>query len=106
MSEILDYILANYVWILTVAITVLLAIIGYYADKTNFGQGKKTPKEEPKKEEVQPIEEDLTMPLESALESSIVEEPIVEQEPAIETQPTEEVDLTTEEETPIIEEPF
>ena len=41
MNAILEYILANYTWILFVLIIILLAIIGWYADKTNFGQGKK-----------------------------------------------------------------
>ena len=40
MSEILEYILANYTWILGVTIIILLAIIGNYADKTDFGQKK------------------------------------------------------------------
>lgn len=41
MAEILEYITANYTWFLGGAIIILLAIIGSYADKTNFGQGKK-----------------------------------------------------------------
>ena len=40
MQSIMEYILANYAWILFFSIIILLAIIGYYADKTNFGQGK------------------------------------------------------------------
>ena len=40
MNEILEYISANYTWILGGMIIILLAIIGSYADKTNFGQGK------------------------------------------------------------------
>ena len=42
MTQVLEYILANYTWFLVGAVLVLLAIIGYYADKTNFGQGNKT----------------------------------------------------------------
>lgn len=41
MSQFLEYISSNYTWILGGAIVILLAIIGYYADKTNFGQGQK-----------------------------------------------------------------
>lgn len=41
MTQVLEYILANYTWFLVGAVLVLLAIIGYYADKTNFGQGNK-----------------------------------------------------------------
>ncbi len=57
MTEILEYITANYTWIIGGTIIILLAIIGRYADKTNFGQGKKknsetTNKVEPPKEEI------------------------------------------------------
>lgn len=38
--QILEYILANYTWFLVGIVLILLAIVGYYADKTNFGQGK------------------------------------------------------------------
>ena len=40
MNTILEYIVSNYTWILCGIIIILLAIIGSYADKTNFGQGK------------------------------------------------------------------
>ena len=40
MTKILEYIVSNYTWFLFGAIIILLAIIGSYADKTNFGQGK------------------------------------------------------------------
>ena len=40
MYTILEYIVANYTWFLCGTIIILLAIIGYYADNTNFGQGK------------------------------------------------------------------
>ncbi len=45
MGEILEYIMSNYTWLLGGLIIILLAIIGRYADKTNFGQGNK-PKED------------------------------------------------------------
>lgn len=41
MNVVLEYISTNYTWILFVLIIILLAVIGWYADKTNFGQGKK-----------------------------------------------------------------
>lgn len=40
MTEIIGFIVSNYVWFLIGSIIILLAIIGSYADKTNFGQGK------------------------------------------------------------------
>lgn len=46
MTEIIEYITSNYTWFLGGAIIIVLAIIGYYADKTNFGQGKSKLKNE------------------------------------------------------------
>lgn len=40
----------HYTWFLSGAILILLAIIGYYADKTNFGQGKNNSKNIDKKD--------------------------------------------------------
>lgn len=45
MIQILEYISQNYTLLLSVLVLILLAIIGYYADKTNFGQGKNQEKE-------------------------------------------------------------
>lgn len=39
MIEVMEFIASHYIWFLVGAIVTLLAIIGYYADKTNFGQG-------------------------------------------------------------------
>ena len=46
MDKFLEYILTNYTLFLGAAIIILLAIIGSYADKTNFGQGKQRDEEE------------------------------------------------------------
>ena len=40
MESVLEYVMEYYTWFLGGAIIILLAIIGYYADKTNFGEGK------------------------------------------------------------------
>jgi len=45
MNIIVEFILSNYTWILIGSIIILLAVIGWYADKTNFGQGKTNDKE-------------------------------------------------------------
>lgn len=55
MTEILEYITANYTWFLGGAIIILLAIIGSYADKTNFGQGKRSI-EKPEEPEMSKLE--------------------------------------------------
>ena len=47
MKAFLEYIVSNYTWFLSGTIIILLAIIGSYAEKTNFGQGRpKEPKNE------------------------------------------------------------
>lgn len=40
MTQVLEYITQNYTLFLFGAIIILLAVIGYYAEKSNFGQGK------------------------------------------------------------------
>jgi len=57
MDIIIEYILSNYIWILVIAIITLLAIIGWYADKTNFGQGKQT--EEEKEKSIEDLKNEL-----------------------------------------------
>lgn len=41
MAKVLEFIVLNYPWFLGGMIIIILAIIGSYADKTNFGQGEK-----------------------------------------------------------------
>lgn len=36
--NLVDFIMTYYPWIIIISIIILLAVIGYYADKTNFGQ--------------------------------------------------------------------
>lgn len=60
MESILEYIMEYYTWLLGGAIIILLAIIGYYADKTNFGQGK-VEKKEINKEDEYSIDENQTL---------------------------------------------
>jgi len=40
MEQVLIYISENYIWFIIGIIIIFLAVIGYYADKTNFGQKK------------------------------------------------------------------
>lgn len=51
-----EFISTNYLWIILVVIVIVMAIIGYYADKTDFGRKKieKVPKK--KKEETEVTE--------------------------------------------------
>ena len=52
MENIIEYIMQNYTWIIGGSIIILLAVIGYYADKTNFGQGYNKVKDEEPEEEL------------------------------------------------------
>lgn len=42
MEQVLNFLATNYVLIVVIAIVILLAIIGYFADETNFGQPKES----------------------------------------------------------------
>lgn len=59
MAKILEYISLNYTWFLVAAIIIVLAIIGHYAEKSNFGQGKTdsntSPEDEDKKLELEKV---------------------------------------------------
>lgn len=53
MSDVIQYLINNYIWILSIIIIILLAIIGYFADKIKLGQTtteKTTTKEKLKNE--------------------------------------------------------
>ena len=93
MIQILEYIAQNYTLFLSVLVLILLAIIGYYADKTNFGQGKNQEKEP--KETKENIEEQKT--LNDAIKSndSLNEEKVTENVDQIEV--TEEKNENAEE---------
>ena len=54
MTEIINFIIVNYTWILAIVILILLAIIGGIADRTNFGEGKSNIEE--KKQETPDID--------------------------------------------------
>ena len=36
----IEYIVGHYAWFLGAILLILFAVLGYYADKTNFGQKK------------------------------------------------------------------
>ena len=52
MTEIMSFLISNYVWILVIVIVTLLAIIGSYANKTNFGEGTKEETEDESQKDV------------------------------------------------------
>ncbi len=79
MTKLLEYITLNYTWFLGGAILILLAVIGYYADKTNFGQGKpkKDDDNNKNKDNGKALEENKIEPVE--FEDSEVEEENIEE---------------------------
>ena len=86
MTSVISIITGNLVWILVGIVVILLAIIGRYADKTNFGEGKKIVKVKKKKGKRDIIEE---------LEVQSNEEPVQEQKEK-NSNPTEEIDIIAE----------
>lgn len=101
MKSFLEYIMLNYTWFLGGAIIILLAIIGSYADKTNFGQGKTKENENEKLRELELEKLKLQQQLE---EAQRVQEVIVEEIPTVENQ-IEEIPAVENhvEETPAVE---
>lgn len=93
MESILEYIMLNYTWFLGGAIIILLAIIGSYADKTNFGQGKG------KEEKIETKEEKFESNKSLNLKENLKEESLkVETEEPISTQSEETVEVIQNEE--------
>ena len=66
----MDFIIDNYLWFVIGGIALLMIIIGYFAEKTDFGKkplSEKKPKEKVKEEPVEEVEavtEELTAPIE------------------------------------------
>jgi len=86
MKQVLEYIVQNYAWFFGAIILILLAIIGYYADKTNFGQGKteENKKDDNKTDDLSKADnqedmEDLYAPLESSAQNNELVEEITTQ---------------------------
>lgn len=57
MIDIINYIMNNFVWVIVAVIIILLVIIGAYADRTNFGEGKKIVKVKKKEKDKDIIDE-------------------------------------------------
>ena len=78
MESVLEYIMSNYTWFLGGAILILLAIIGRYADKTNFGQGKETKENEEINLEELKEESDIQVSVDSKQETNEQDNLVVE----------------------------
>ncbi len=108
MKTFLEYIMLNYTWFLGGAIIILLAIIGSYADKTNFGQGKTKEDDSEKLRELQLEKLKLQQQLEQAQrlqeETPVVENQVEEvKEEVVETPQHKKTRKTTKKEEPTLE---
>jgi hypothetical protein len=120
----MEFVIENYIWFAIGGVVLLMALIGFIAEKTNFGQKPKKEKKEEVKEEpaVAPVVEEI-VPTEPVMEKEEVvvpsmdelmnnEEPmpvteeVVESAPVIEEQPEEIAEPVLEEVTAIVEEPI
>lgn len=107
MIQILEYIAQNYTLFLSVLVLILLAIIGYYADKTNFGQGNK---EKETKNKIEDLEEkdnkveefkETDDKIENSSEGIVTENVVIEK---VEEQKQEEINYNVNEEFALQEE--
>ena len=54
MDLIIEFVTENYVWVIVAGIVILMAVVGYIADKTDFGRNKFESEPEEEKEKVKP----------------------------------------------------
>lgn len=108
MKTFLEYIMLNYTWFLGGAIIILLAIIGSYADKTNFGQGKTKEDDSEKLRELELEKLKLQQQLEQAQrvqeETPVVENQVEEaKEEVVEVEQPKKTPKTTKKEATTLE---
>ena len=108
MEQLLNFIVENYIWILIIGIVILMTIIGYIADKTEFGKNKpvkekkeKVKKEKKKKEKDEIFEEEPEEAVENNEEKIPSEIETAEDDfdieaNAIQTFDTDELDINEE----------
>ena len=100
MKTFLEYIMLNYTWFLGGAIIILLAIIGSYADKTNFGQGKSKEDDSEKLRELELEKLKLQQQLEQAQrvqeETPVVENQVKDKTEEVIVQQPKKEELTLE----------
>ncbi len=88
MEQAISFVTDNLTWVLTGGIVALMAFIGYFAEKTNFGQGsaEKKPRRSNSGSEIAEIEEVGVI---QSNTSEIVEEEISE----VDLSKTEQIDV-------------
>lgn len=103
MLDLFKYILANYTWLLIATILTLLAIIGYFAEKTNFGQGKQDNNLDEENKEDKAITQKIEDEENKQMLSSDMQQPnnlennsVIDDRGAITPNPIENPDLSTD----------
>lgn len=103
MLDLFKYILANYTWLLIATILTLLAIIGYFAEKTNFGQGKQDNNLDEENKEDKAITQKIEDEENKQMLSSDMQQPnnlennsVIDDSGAITPNPIENPDLSTD----------
>ena len=84
----MEFITENYVWFIVGGVIIIMAVIGYFADKSNFGKKKTDTEviEEPKKEKAKKIKEEKPAKIEvdakgiGELSQSVIENNLKEQQ--------------------------
>lgn len=101
----MNFINENYVWLIIAGVVLLMAFIGYLAEKTDFGRKEKEvkPKKEKKIEKIEPMVTEVPVAEEEVIEERPFEQPTMMETPMVEEMPEMGiVDLMTTE--PINEE--
>ncbi len=62
--EYVDFVIENYIWFILGGVVILMTVIGYFAEKTEFG---KTTNKKEKKEQAAPITQTESIPTEEVL---------------------------------------
>lgn len=96
MDLIIEFVTENYVWVIVAGIVILMAVIGYIADKTDFGRNKFESEPEEKKEKVKPekiVKEKVKK--EKVKKEKNKKEKVVEELPIIEPNTLESVNNET-----------
>lgn len=121
MDEIMNFLEANYIWLIIIGVILIMALIGYIAEKNDYGKVERKPKEpkvkkeKKKKEKKEEVKEKIETPeidfnnfdvsMEATPEVAPIEEFAIDPEPVQEITPTfEDLNIPVKEEPKPMEE--
>ncbi len=87
----LDFVIDNYIWFLVGGIVLLMTLIGYFAEKTQFGKKSNRKKEKPL-EKVIPVPSVAVPPVQEEVEKKVEEVPVALVEEESVEEPMESLD--------------